>query len=242
MSKEQVVLAIVAYHVGSGRWGVKNAAGDRVGEFIGSKEEAQAEAQRLTAELEAANLIVIGGGESELKPMTEEQLRQGAAELNIEGHDTLPLQDLKEAFMAALQAQINSKDLAAGAGDNSAGDAGAGNTGQDAPLLQPGEQLAHLAGMQDQDGNVLELRDMPEEQLRQLANDMRIAYWDTLPLDQLIWQIQAESVVVTVGAYTVNRERLDHDGESYTFGEPIEFADAKQAEVLLLLGAIKESE
>ncbi|SFQ51138.1 hypothetical protein SAMN05216177_1237, partial [Ectopseudomonas toyotomiensis] len=73
MSKDQAVLAFVAYHISGGRYGVKNAAGERVGEFIGNKEEAQAEADRLINEQEAPaeDPIVFGGGETGLKPLTE---------------------------------------------------------------------------------------------------------------------------------------------------------------------------
>lgn len=38
-----------AYHVGSGRYGIKDANGSRIGEFVGTKEEAEAEAARLNA-------------------------------------------------------------------------------------------------------------------------------------------------------------------------------------------------
>lgn len=39
--------AFVPYHLGAGRHGVKDASGERVGDFTGTKEEAAAEAQRL---------------------------------------------------------------------------------------------------------------------------------------------------------------------------------------------------
>ncbi|MOA21182.1 hypothetical protein D3C78_1416620 [compost metagenome] len=35
--------------MGSGRYGVKDAVGERVGEFLGTKEEAEAEATRLAS-------------------------------------------------------------------------------------------------------------------------------------------------------------------------------------------------
>lgn len=38
---------VVAFHVAAGRYGIKDDAGDRVGEFIGTKDEAQAEAERV---------------------------------------------------------------------------------------------------------------------------------------------------------------------------------------------------
>jgi len=37
----------VSYHVGGGRYGIKDASGERFGEFVGTKEEAAAEAERL---------------------------------------------------------------------------------------------------------------------------------------------------------------------------------------------------
>lgn len=51
-------------------------------------------------------------------------------------------------------------------------------------------------------------------------------------------QIQDETVQVPVAAYTVNRGRLDHDGESYSYGAVIEIEDEKAAQVLLALGAL----
>jgi len=244
MSKDQPVLAFVAYHISGGRYGVKNAAGERVGEFIGSKEEAQAEADRLikAQESPAEDLIVFGGGDTGLKPLTELQLRAFAAEIDIDGHDALPVDELAGLVLNKIMATTNSTELAAGAGGSGAGDAGAGTTGQEAQPLNPGEQLGNLAGVVGQAGNVLELHQLPEEQLRKLAQDMDIEGHDTLPLADLVQLIEAETVVVSRGVYTVNRERLDHDGESYTFGEPIEFADLAQAEVLLKLGAIQEAE
>ena len=130
------------------------------------------------------------------------------------------------------------------AGGDTAGNGPGETTGQEAQPIQLSatEVIAQLAGLLDQDGNVVPLKDMPEEQLRNLAEDMGIAGHDTLSLDELVQLIEAETVVVSRSAYTVNRERLDHNGESYTFGEPIEFADPAQAEALLKLGAIQESE
>ena len=189
MSKEQAVLAFIAYHISAGRYGVKNAAGERVGEFIGTKEEAKAEADRL---------------------------------------------------IKAQEEPATSTNLAAGAGGNGAGDAGAGTTGQEAQPLKPGEQLGNLAGVVDQAGNVLELHQLPEEQLRKLAADMDIEGHAGMTVEQLVAAIKAEDVEVGNPVYVVNRERLDHDGESYGFGDPIEFEDPEQARALLLLGAILE--
>ncbi len=240
MSKDQSVLAFVAYHISGGRYGVKNATGERVGEFIGSKEEAQAEADRLIKALEspAEDPIVFGGGDTGLKPLTEAELRQAAAELEIEGHDSLPVEQLGESFAAKLQEQIN--QFVPGAGGSGAGDAGAGSTGQEAQPIKPGEQLGNLAGVVDQAGNFLELHQLPEEQLRKLAEGMNIEGHASMTVEQLVAAIQAEDVVVSNPVYVVNRERLDHDGESYGFGDPIEFADPEHARALLLLGAILE--
>lgn len=40
---------VEAYHVGGGRYGIRGADGERIGEFTGSKEEAEAEAERINA-------------------------------------------------------------------------------------------------------------------------------------------------------------------------------------------------
>lgn len=238
MSKDQVVLAFIAYHISGGRYGVKNAAGERVGEFIGTKEEAQAEADRLIKAQEepTEDPIVFGGGDTGLKPLTELQLRAFAAEIEIDGHDALPVDELAGLVLNKIMATINSTELAAGAGGNGAGDAGAGTTGQEAQSLK----LGNLAGVIDQAGNVQELHQLPEEQLRKLAEDMDIDGHAGMTIEQLVAAIQAEDVVVGNPVYVVNRERLDHDGESYGFGDPIEFADPEHARALLLLGAILE--
>jgi len=242
MSKDQVALAFVAYHISGGRYGVKNAAGERVGEFIGSKEEAQAEADRLikAQEAPAVDAIIFGGGDTGLKPLTELQLRAFAADIDIDGHDALPVDELAGLVLNKIMATTNSTELAAGAGGSGAGDAGAGTTGQEAQPLNPGKQLGNLAGVVDQAGNVLELHQLPEEQLRKLAEDMDIEGHAGMTIEQLVAAIQAEDVVVGNPVYVVNRERLDHDGESYGFGDPIEFEDPEQARALLLLGAILE--
>lgn len=238
MSKDQAVLAFVAYHISGGRYGVKNAAGERIGEFIGNKEEAQAEADRLIKAQEAPteDPIVFGGGDTGLKPLTEVQLRAFAADIEIDGHDSLPVDELAGLVLAKIMATTNSTELAAGAGGSGAGDAGAGTTGQEAQSLK----LGNLAGVIDQAGNGLELHQLPEEQLRKLAEDMDIEGHAGMTIEQLVAAIQAEDVVVGNPVYVVNRERLDHDGESYGFGDPIEFADPEHARALLLLGAILE--
>ena len=238
MSKDQAVLAFVAYHISGGRYGVKNAAGERVGEFIGSKEEAQAEADRLIKAQEepAEDPIVFGGGDTGLKPLTELQLRAFAADIDIDGHDSLPVDELAGLVLNKIMATTNSTELAAGAGGSGAGDEGAGTTGQEAQSLK----LGNLAGVIDQAGNVQELHQLPEEQLRKLAEDMDIEGHAGMTIEQLVAAIQAEDVVVGNPVYVVNRERLDHDGESYGFGDPIEFADPEHARALLLLGAILE--
>lgn len=238
MSKDQSVLAFIAYHISGGRYGVKNAAGERVGEFIGSKEEAQAEADRLikAQESPAVDPIVFGGGDTGLKPFTELQLRAFAAEIDIDGHDALPVDELAVLVLNKVTPPPKITELTAGAGGSGAGDAGAGTTGQEAQSLK----LGNLAGVLDQAGNGLELHQLPEEQLRKLAEDMDIEGHAGMTIEQLVAAIQAEDVVVSNPVYVVNRERLDHDGESYGFGDPIEFADPEHARALLLLGAILE--
>ncbi|WP_220814090.1 hypothetical protein [Pseudomonas paralcaligenes] len=132
--------AFVAYHLGGGRWGVKNAAGERVAEWTGNKEEAQAEALRLSNQQPAAP-----GGT--------------AGQANESGGE---------------------------APANSAGDEGAGTTGQDALLVTGHQDLGEFDD-----------------------------------------------------SYVVNRERLEHDGELYTFGDQVVIEDEKAAGVLVTLGAIQ---
>lgn len=136
-------------------------------------------------------------------------------------------------------------------------------------IASSGEMVGQLAGVQLQGGEVVELKDMPEEELRKLGTDMQIAGADTLPVKELALLIQAEKVLIPTGTeeseqsssvsdqpqlddqeqddeevptYIVNRERLEHDGEEFTFGDLIQIDDAKAAQVLLGLGAILEDE
>lgn len=46
---QQPARYFVAYHLGGGRYGVKGSSDERVGDFTGTKEEAEAEAARLIA-------------------------------------------------------------------------------------------------------------------------------------------------------------------------------------------------
>ncbi|WP_187670582.1 hypothetical protein [Zestomonas carbonaria] len=121
-------------------------------------------------------------------------------------------------------------------------DVGAGDTGQDA---QPsaGEVVGQLAGVQRHDGTVVELKDMSEAELRQLADALEIAGADHHPLGQVIEAIQAEEVLVPAASdqdhiYLVNRELLEHDGERYAFGDQVVIEDETAAAALLALGAI----
>lgn len=162
---------------------------------------------------------------------------------------------------------------------------------------------AQLAGVQLQDGTVVDLKELPEADLRKLGADMEIAGADSLSIDDLVAAIKAEPVLpideteqptasqapsgaapavdgaggfagqdaqpdanaaaapaadtatparaepeVHMGRadvlargelFIVNRERLDHDDESYGFGDEIHLPDGKAAAALLGLGAIK---
>lgn len=52
----------------------------------------------------------------------------------------------------------------------------------------------------------------------------------------------AEQSPADEGLYRVNRERLEHDGKPYTFGDLVVIEDEKAAEALLALGAIERPE
>ena len=47
--------AFKAFHVGGGRYGIKDGAGERVGEFTGSQAEAEAEAARMNGAQDEPN-------------------------------------------------------------------------------------------------------------------------------------------------------------------------------------------
>ncbi|KRU87643.1 hypothetical protein [Pseudomonas aeruginosa] len=173
-----------------------------------------------------------------------------------------------------------------------------------------------LAGVQHQDGTVVPLAELPEEELRQIGADLEIQDAATLPVEHLVAAIQTQKVLLPAGdevaspeaeksplriadddaryqvllsdgslayledlvqedlealaaacyelaiqsrggelgrtigvdwaaglkdRFIVQRERLDHDGETYTLGDPI-YLDSPQAAQLLPLGAIEREQ
>ncbi len=63
--------------------------------------------------------------------------------------------------------------------------------------------VAHLAGVQDADGNVLTLNQLPPEQLQQLAQDMEIPGASGMNQADLAAAIAAESVLIETNASDV---------------------------------------
>ncbi|WP_447905419.1 hypothetical protein [Pseudomonas aeruginosa] len=154
--------------------------------------------------------------------LPEAELRQIGTDLEIQDAATLPVEQL----VAAIQAQ----KVVVPAGDEVVNPEAA-----ESPL-----RIADEAGRYQvllSDGSLAYLENLVQEDLEALA---AACY-------ELAIQSRGGELGRTIGVdwaaglkdrFIVQRERLDHDGETYTHGDPI-YLDSTQAAQLLPLGAIE---
>lgn len=159
-----------------------------------------------------------------LAELPEAELRQIGADLEIQDAATLPVEQL----VAAIQAQ----KVVVPAGDE---DGVVNPEAAESPL-----RIADEAGRYQvllSDGSLAYLEDLVQEDLEALA---AACY-------ELAIQSRGGELGRTIGVdlaaglkdrFIVQRERLDHDGETYTHGDPI-YLDSTQAAQLLSLGAVR---
>ncbi|HEK0059709.1 TPA: hypothetical protein SMO22_003950 [Pseudomonas aeruginosa] len=159
-----------------------------------------------------------------LAELSEAELRQIGADLEIQDAATLPVEQL----VAAIQAQ----KVVVPAGDE---DGVVNPEAAESPL-----RIADEAGRYQvllSDGSLAYLEDLVQEDLEALA---AACY-------ELAIQSRGGELGRTIGVdwaaglkdrFIVQRERLDHDGETYTHGDSI-YLDSTQAAQLLPLGAIE---
>ncbi|MGU1527348.1 hypothetical protein ACSEOK_20335 [Pseudomonas aeruginosa] len=156
--------------------------------------------------------------------LPEAELRQIGTDLEIQDAATLPVEQL----VAAIQAQ----KVVVPAGDE---DGVVNPEAAESPL-----RIADEAGRYQvllSDGSLAYLENLVQEDLEALA---AACY-------ELAIQSRGGELGRTIGVdwaaglkdrFIVQRERLDHDGETYTHGDPI-YLDSTQAAQLLPLGAIE---
>lgn len=164
-----------------------------------------------------------------LGELPEAELRQMAIDMEIEGAAALPVEQL----VAAIQAEKVLVDEPAGTIDDA--------------------QPARIAGEDDRyqvlltDGSLVFLEELAVEDLVALAGaclrlspvglgGAQIIGMDLAGADGV--QIMHPAERGDGSRYVVCRERLDHDGESYTHGDVIQFDDDEHALQLLAIGAI----
>lgn len=109
----------------------------------------------------------------------------------------------------------------------------------------------HLVAVRRTDGSVVPLAELPEADQRALATFLEIEGAETMPLDQLLVALQAQTladdqdqdqeILEHANTFIVQRELLEHDGIPFTHGDELVIEDELQAEALLNLGAITRS-
>lgn len=211
-----------------------------------TQQAALADLQQKAPQLEYVEGQLVGvqlqdGTVVSLAELPEADLRKMADDMAIDGAGTLTVEQL----VAAIQIEpvlVPTADEQAGAGADS-GDAGAGSN--DAGSAEP----PRIAGENDHyqvlltDGSLAFLEELETADLVALARACLRQAPVGLAGAQLIGMDLAKNADVSIRGrggfrYVVRRERLDHDDETYSRGEIIQFDDDEQARQLLAIGAI----
>lgn len=192
-----------------------------------------------------AGVQLLDGTVVSLGELPEVDLRKIAADMDIEGSGALTVEQLVAAIKAEPvqvptgdeQANTGGNSVAVGADSNDAGSA----------------ELPHIAGEDSRhqvlltDGSLAFLEDLSDSDLRALTRaclllaPVGLAGAQFIGMDlagtdgvQIIHPVHDEQT----SRYVVRREQLDHDGESYSRGEIIQFDNDEHARQLLAIGAI----
>ncbi|WP_400589642.1 hypothetical protein [Pseudomonas aeruginosa] len=162
-----------------------------------------------------------------LAELPEAELRQIGADLEIQDAATLPVEQL----VAAIQAQ----KVVMLAGDE---DGVVNPEAAESPSRIADDDGRYQVLLSD--GSLAYLEDLVQEDLEALA-----AACYELAIQsrggELGRTIGVDLAAGLKGRFIVQRERLDHDGEMYTLGDPI-YLDSTQAAQLLPLGAIEREQ
>lgn len=206
-----------------------------------TQQAASADLQQKAPKLEyvegqLAGVQLLDGTVVPLGELPEADLRKIADDMDIEGAETLAIEQL----VAAIQAE----PVLVPTGDEQAGtDGGAGSN--DAGSAEP----PRLAGEDGRfqvlltDGSLAFLEELETADLVKLTSACLRQAPAGLAGAQFIGMDLARNADVSIRGhggfrYVVRRERLDHDDETYSRGEIIQFDDDEQARQLLAIGAI----
>ncbi|MGU0663049.1 hypothetical protein ACJKIJ_02040 [Pseudomonas aeruginosa] len=179
---------------------------------------AQPPAEESLIDGQLAGVQLQDGAIVPLAELPEAELRQIGADLEIQDAATLAIEQL----VAAIQAQ---KVLVP------AGDEVASPEAAESPLRMADDGGRYQVLLSD--GSLGYLEDLVQEDLEALAT---ACY--RLALFSFSGDIGLDLAADEKTCFIVQRERLDHNGETYTHGDPI-YLDSIQAAQLLPLGAIE---
>lgn len=209
-----------------------------------TQQAASADLQQKAPKLEyvegqLAGVQLMDGTVVPLGELPEADLRKIAADMDIEGADTLAIEQL----VAAIQAEpvlVPTGDEQAGA-DSVDGGTGSNDAGSAEPPRLAGEDGRFQVLLTD--GSLAFLEELETADLVKLTSACLRHAPAGLAGAQFIGMDLARSADVSIRGhggfrYVVRRERLDHDDETYSRGEIIQFEDDEQARQLLAIGAI----
>lgn len=174
-----------------------------------------------------------------LSELPEADLRKIAEDMEIDGAGSLSVEQLT----AAIQAEpvlVPTGDEQTGADSGNVG-AGSNDTGSAEPPCIAGEDGRYQVLLTD--GSLAFLEELETADLVKLTSACLRQAPAGLAGAQFIGMDLARSADVSIRGtggfrYVVRRERLDHDDETYSRGEIIQFDDDEQARQLLAIGAI----
>ena len=209
-----------------------------------TQQAASADLQQKAPKLEyvegqLAGVQLLDGTVVPLGELPEGDLRKMAEDMEIDGAGTLTVEQL----VAAIQTEpvlVPTGDEQAGA-DNGDGDTGSNDAGSAEPPRIAGEDGRYQVLLTD--GSLAFLEELETADLVALARACLRQAPVGLAGAQLIGMDLAKNADVSIRGqggfrYVVRRERLDHDDETYSRGEIIQFDDDEQARQLLAIGAI----
>ncbi|MDF3932939.1 hypothetical protein [Pseudomonas citronellolis] len=215
---------------------VESAAASQVG--------ATEQSQSQLVEGQLAGVQLQDGTVVPLAELPEADLRKMATDLEIDGADSLPIEQLVAAIQAEKVLVDEGDDLA---------DIGDGDGSSSSPSAVTSDAPPHLAGEDGRyqvlltDGSLAYLEELSTEDLVELAAACLhlappgLGGAQFIGMDLTRAELAMEAIqrgTADTSRYIVRRERLDHNDESYALGDLIQFDDDEHARQLLAIGAI----
>ena len=211
-----------------------------------TQQAASADLQQKAPQLEYVEGQLVGvqlqdGTVVSLAELPEADLRKMADDMEIGGAGTLTVEQLVAAIQAEPVLVPTADDQANTGADSDNAGASSNDTGSAEPPRIAGEDGRYQLLLTD--GSLAFLEELETADLVALARACLRQAPVGLAGAQLIGMALAKNADVSIRGqggfrYVVRRERLDHDDETYSRGEIIQFDDDEQARQLLAIGAI----